>query len=407
MATAKIIRYISKKPDDGRNPILLQIIAERKVKKMSLGNDFFCLGDQWDATKREFTRKFPNYKERNKTIKSLEVRAVSIIDDFLRTGKPFTFKSFEDIFRGSDKKAANVFDFFDELIKEMNEKGKIGNRNAYSNTKRSLKKFVPNTKLVFSDIDYKFLTRFENQLLTTGCGESGVRFYMRTIKAVINTAIRRDCLSKELYPFKNQLNSDGYNFSHLKSTAQPRALSKADLDKIKNFSTSEEPHLNFAYKMFMFSYYSRGMNFLDMAELRKKDIYNNRINYNRSKTGKQFSINLGEPLKMIINEFYTEGSDFVFPILKNTHKTPQQMKDRINKMQNKVNQQLKEIAKILNIDVILTFYVARHSYATTLQRGNADVAKISEAMGHNDSSTTKAYLKRFENSEIDELDSLL
>jgi integrase/recombinase XerD len=407
MATAKIIRYISKKPDEGRNPILLQIIAERKIKKISLGNDFFCLGDQWDANKREFTRNFPNCKERNKTIKNLEVRAVGIIDDFLRTGKPFTFKAFEDTFRGSIKNAPNVYDLFDELIGEMKEKGKIGNANVYTDTKRVLKKFEPSPKLMLPDIDYKFLTRFENHLLTTGCTDGGVIVYMRTIRAAINESIRREYLSKELYPFKNQFSNGGYTFSHLQSTAQPRALSEMDLNKIKAFSTAEQPHLNFAYKLFMFSFYSRGMNFYDIAELKRKDIYNGRINYNRSKTGKFFTINVSEPLKMIVDEFYTEGSDFVFPILSDFHKTPQQMKDRINKVQKKVNQNLKEICKILGIDVALTFYVARHSYATKLKRGNADIAKISEAMGHRDINITNAYLKGFENSEIDELDNLL
>jgi integrase/recombinase XerD len=72
-----------------------------------------------------------------------------------------------------------------------------------------------------------------------------------------------------------------------------------------------------------------------------------------------------------------------------------------------VNDGLKEIAMILDIEAELTTYVARHSFATTLKRQSVDIAKISQSLGHAEVLTTKAYLKQFEDGEMDELDALL
>ena len=72
-----------------------------------------------------------------------------------------------------------------------------------------------------------------------------------------------------------------------------------------------------------------------------------------------------------------------------------------------MNGDLKEIGVLLKLEIKLTSYVARHTYATTLKRKNANIGYISQAMGHADVQTTKVYLENFENDEIDKLDELL
>ena len=72
-----------------------------------------------------------------------------------------------------------------------------------------------------------------------------------------------------------------------------------------------------------------------------------------------------------------------------------------------MNGDLKEIGVLLKLEIKLTSYVARHTYATTLKRKNANIGYISQAMGHADVQTTKVYLENFENEEIDKLDELL
>ena len=407
MVTVKILRYKQKVLKDGASPIILEAIFQRKVKRISLGGEYKCFGDQWNESQRRFNKNFEGYKEKNKVLQTIEARASQIIDDIIKSGKSFTFQIFEEQFRGNNKKAPFFYAFFEERINEMKAQNQLANAQNYDSLKRVLKQFEPKTNLLFPDIDYRFLTRYEGFLRERGNNNGGIINHMKTLRALINEAMRRGYLSKEMYPFKNPFNNDGYSFSHIKPDAKPRALSLIDLEKIKTFPVDEYPDLNFAYKIFIFTYYARGININDIAKLKKTDIYNGRIVYTRTKTNKPLSIQMSEPLKAIVDEFQTSKSIYIFPILTDFHQTQQQINDRIHKEMKKVNLGLKKIAEILEIEVNLTTYVARHTYATTLKRNGGDISKISEALGHSEINTTKAYLKQFGDTEIDELDNLL
>lgn len=63
---------------------------------------------------------------------------------------------------------------------------------------------------------------------------------------------------------------------------------------------------------------------------------------------------------------------------------------------------MKLIGKELKIEMGLTSYVARHSFATVLKNSGVNIALISEALGHSELSTTQIYLDSFENSQFDE-----
>ena len=70
------------------------------------------------------------------------------------------------------------------------------------------------------------------------------------------------------------------------------------------------------------------------------------------------------------------------------------------------NKRLKKIGKSIGIEGIST-YTARHSYATVLKRSGANIAYISESLGHNDLKTTENYLASFEREEREKNASFL
>ena len=59
------------------------------------------------------------------------------------------------------------------------------------------------------------------------------------------------------------------------------------------------------------------------------------------------------------------------------------------------------MGKELKININLTTYVARHTFATVLKRSGVDIGIISESLGHSDLKTTQIYLDSFENTQID------
>jgi len=404
--TVKITRRKNNTLSDGTASVILQVIHERKVKKITLPETFKCTPEEWNEDKREFTRKFESYKESNIQLRAIEARANEIINEQFKLGKAITFNSFEEKFRGLKKKIPTLYTFFDERINEMKAKNELSNAEIYKTTERVLLKFEPNKNLNFNEVNYIFLTRFEAFLKERG-NKGSINNYMRTIRALFNEAMKREFIESENFPFKTDFNNKGYSFSHIKSDAKPRALNENDLEKIKNFPISDYPRLNLGYKIFMFSYYARGININDIAKLKPENFYNGRIEYTRTKTKGKFTVNLSENLNKIIEEFKSESQIYIFPILNDFHKTPQQVKYRISKVTKQINEKLKELQKILNIEIPMTTYVARHTFATTLKRKGGDIAKISESLGHRNINTTTAYLKKFENNEIDKLDELL
>ncbi len=161
----------------------------------------------------------------------------------------------------------------------------------------------------------------------------------------------------------------------------------------------------------MFSYLCQGINFGDMAILEwGKNIKVDRIEYQRKKTintlkvPKVISIKITDEINLILSLFKKSDKNqkgYIFPII-DKELGGKQLRDYILDKNKEHNTNLKEIGKKLEIDLNLTSYVARHSYATVLKRSNVPTAVISESLGHSSESVTQNYLDSFDNSVIDD-----
>ena len=153
----------------------------------------------------------------------------------------------------------------------------------------------------------------------------------------------------------------------------------------------------------MFSYLCGGINFTDIANLTKANIVNGRLEYIRQKTHKLIKIGIPDEAMRIIKKYEMESTGYLFPILNNkVHKTALQKQNRIHKMRGKVNYNLKVLGKRLGIEISVTTYVARHSFASVLKKSGVNIAIISEALGHSDLATTQIYLDNFDNEQMDD-----
>ena len=71
------------------------------------------------------------------------------------------------------------------------------------------------------------------------------------------------------------------------------------------------------------------------------------------------------------------------------------------------NKSLKKIGIKCGIEIPLTSYVARHTYATLAKYKGIPTAIISEALGHSSEETTQIYLDSFENEVLDKYHQLI
>jgi Site-specific recombinase XerD len=394
----------SKPLSDGQYLVYLRITKNRKKKEISIG----LKGFKEHFVSEQFIKPHPNFKIENGFIIKQKHEALSIIRNFQLNDEDFTLESFERKFRGVPETNDNFFDFTEEIIKEMEQSDRLGNARAYKEAKESLLKFInenhPGKTIVkFKELTPELLEKYEVYMRSRGNENGGMAFKMRQIRAIFNKAINRKIISQDIYPFKY------YKVSKLKAKPNKRALTVEDFKKMKDVNLSQFPHLMEAYNYFMFSFYTRGMNFVDMMYLKKSDIVNDRLYYTRAKTKGRFNIEIVDKAQEII-DFYkdkTHNTSYVFPILLSDDMTPKQIEYRKHKVLSRYNRKLGEIAKIAGVESHVTSYVARHSFATILKKKGTSTDLISELMGHSNVQITMTYLKDFDDEELDKANRTL
>lgn len=286
--------------------------------------------------------------------------------------------------------------FMDKRIAEKEKIGKCGTAKAFRSTQRSLKRFLDTRRVKFNDIDYAFVKDYENYLYGTGVVSNTVSFYLRNFRTIYNMAYDRGMEVSPNNPFRKV--KIRYN------KTVKRALKRDLLEKIVKLDLSGNTHLMEARDLFMFSFYTRGMSFVDIITLKHTDIVDNVIYYERNKTHQQMQVAVTEPLQRLI-EKYNVDDTYVLPFI-NRYEHLSFYK-RYQSAYGSIYRHLNTIADMLQINTPLTTYVARHSWATLAKEGGASVCAISEGLGHTTEKTTVIYLKEFDRSVVDDINERL
>ena len=396
-ATVNIICYKQKTLKNGEHPLMIRVCKGGKKKFKSLGLSVHP--DHWDFKTNRPKSKCPNRELILKTILEKEAEFQKEILELTSMQKEYTASSLIAS-KTNQTKAKTVEEFYNELIEYFLLADKLGTAGTYKYSLGSIIRFRGRGDMLFSDIDVSWLRRYEQWLRDSKCTEVTISFIFRTLRSAYNKAIAAKCASKSSYPFNE------YKVSKFDVSTQKRAIPKEAIKKVMAVDLSEEKfYIQFSRDIFIFSYLCGGINFTDIAGLKLANLTDNKLVYLRKKTKKKISVPLSDEALQIIQRYATgktKPTDYIFPILDAGHKTEVQRCNRVHKVLGKVNPALKKIAKLAGIDVNLTTYVARHSYATVLKNSGVNIALISETLGHSDISTTQIYLDSFENSQIDE-----
>lgn len=148
----------------------------------------------------------------------------------------------------------------------------------------------------------------------------------------------------------------------------------------------------------------RGMSFIDMAFLKKTDLKNGHVTYRRRKTGQQLTIKWTKEMQQILDKYPENTSDYLLPII-SKRGTDERCAYR-NKGYN-INHNLKKVARMAGVEIPLTLYVARHSWASAAKTHGIPISVISEGLGHDSEATTQIYLAGLDTSIIDRANSLI
>ena len=293
-----------------------------------------------------------------------------------------------------------IEDGFKAEIERLESLGKINSATKHKYALQVLDGYKPTT-MALEAIDLDYLKGLELYLRQRGNKDNSIATRFAIFKAIYNKAVKEGKVAVKQNPFSI------YQVGSLWAKTRKRAIDKDDIQRLIDLEITEghtTEYRRLAKDLFLFSYFTAGMNFGDIARLRYKDIVKGRVNYSRHKTQKLLSFQLVPMALQILEKYGTagHGEDYIFPILnRHEHTSPQQIFNRLHKVLRKVNRELKVLGEMIGLGMPLTTYVARHTYATVLKRSGVSVALISESLGHSDLSTTQIYLDSFENSQID------
>lgn len=397
MATVKV-KFRPSSVCKKEGTLFYQVTHNRVVKRISTCYKIFPSG--WD-NRFSSVITFTDNEVRARHLVTLrkciledQSRLKEIIRRFERSADTFTS---DDVVKAYKVPLVDGFlSFGRNLIVQLEQIGKERTAETYRATLNSFERFMGSRgDILIEGVDSAFMVEYETFLKSTGVCPNSSSYYMRNLRAIYNRAVDKG-LTVQRSPFKHV-------YTGIDKTMK-RAVSMTVIRQIRDLELGFSSSMEYARDIFMFSFYTRGMSFIDIAFLKKKDIQNGILSYRRHKTNQQLFIKWEKPMQEIVNKYNTVDTPYLLPIIKDIGKN--ERRQYINAA-HLINRKLKMIGELLNLNVTLTTYVARHAWASIARSKNISISVISEAMGHDSENTTKIYLASLDTSAVDNANNLI
>ena len=371
MATVKI-KFRASSVAGKEGTLYYHIIHQRKLRWIS--TDYHVYPEEWNARKSSVIVSNSNNRQAHLQLIQSQIdwemkQMQCIIHDKEMDGVSYSVDDLANEIQQLPT-SQSVFMFFRQQIAKKEQMQCVGTKNNYTN----------------------MMEMYQAWLWNRGVGQNTVSFYLRTLRTLHHKAVE----AGQATP--NDI------FAHVQTTnvrTAKRAISVKDIRKIEKLDLPRGSSLDKARDMFLFSFYLRGMAFVDMAFLKKSDLKCGLVSYNRRKTHQNLNIEWIKPMQAIIDKYaeQTKDSPYMLPILTGKETSPY---TQYRKVEYNTNYNLKKIGKMIGLKIPLTTYVARHTWASIALHMNIPIATISEGMGHNSYKTTQIYLESIDVATINE-----
>jgi integrase/recombinase XerD len=397
----KAILWKHKEAANGEHEIRIRITIYKEVVYLNTG--FTSSENNWDQKNDCPKSTHPKFKVIIKKIGELTDAIDFEVKLLLKNGiDTFSLSDLKNKVKAPIKKNSKIkiLELYESVIGELESEERIGYSKVFISSRDNLKKFLRNVDLPFIGFSKKEFENYEQFLLKNVKQESSISVYIRTFTRLWNIAIERGHCPKEHHPSKY------FKFKpYRRFKTKKRAVSSDVIKAIEGLPFDKTSRLYRSRQYFLFSYFARGMNFIDLAKLRyKENFLGNELNYIRSKNKRRYQFQLHSKALAIVEVFlsYHQQSDagFLFPILHSIHNTAKKIDDRIDSALKDLNEDLKQMGQMIGVEKHLTSYVARHSFATNLRQKNVGISIIQEALGHETELQTSTYLEDIDDSII-------
>ncbi len=389
MASVKV-KFRPSTVNGKESTIYYQVIHKRVIRQIK--TDYRILADEWNDKNGTVIIASDSRKSVICSIKKRINQDVKLLNTVIRrldeSGKEFTANDIVVGFHESVNEQS-FSQFIEDVIIQLKRLNRERTAETYTATLNSFMRFRKGNDILLDEISSDLMMEYEAYLKAQGVTMNTVSFYMRILRAVYNRAVEKG-LTGQRNPFRHV-------YTGIDKTVK-RAIPLKAIKRIKELDLSLKPNLDFARDMFLFCFYTRGMSFIDMAYLRKKDLQNGILSYRRRKTGQQLFIRWEKCMQEILDKYPVNGTEHLLPII--TEPEEDYRKQYSNEL-HRVNHLLKKIGRLLELPIPLTMYVGRHSWASIAKSRNVPVSVISEGMGHDSENTTQIYLASLDTSVVD------
>lgn len=391
MATVKVKFRASSKPGK-EGTLFFQVIHGRVTRQIATGYKIF--EREWDAAGSEIILADNEPLRHDYLLSVKEALAAEssklkgIIARLDKTGDNYSVEKIVEL-ANAPKSDDGFIAFAQRLTGQLKQIGKKRTADTYTTVLNSFKRFRKEQDLPLDDVDSALVMEYETWLKENGICKNTVSFYMRNLRAIYNRAAA-DGLVRQTRPFARI-------YTGVARTAK-RAITADDVRRLMALPLPPQSAAAFARDIFLFSFYTCGMSFVDIAHLKRSDIRGRYLCYRRQKTGQAIRVRWQPCMQQLVKKYRRPGSPYLFPIITGPeHDATRQCQNALHL----VNRQLRILGELLALPVRLTSYVARHSWASIAKSSNVPLAAISEAMGHTSERTTRIYLAILVNTAAD------
>lgn len=275
--------------------------------------------------------------------------------------------------------------YFEEVITRKTK----GTATTYQHTLGRIRAFDPRADdLRFEDINKAWLEHFGIWLQEQGNSINTISIHYRNMRAVFNDAIDNELT--QAYPFRRFKIKTVKTAKRSLSVEELRQLFSAKVDE------TEEQYLD----MFKLIFFLIGINMIDLVHL-KELTKDGRIEFNRSKTKRHYSIKVEPEALAIINKY--RGKNYLIGVL-DRYQNHEDFRKRTNKALQRLGgtTQVKQGTKTYRpLFPSLTTYWARHTWATIAASLDIPKETIAQALGHGGNTITDIYID-FDRRKVDE-----
>lgn len=294
-------------------------------------------------------------------------------------------------------KKNDFISFMYSVIDELEAGNYHGTAHVYKSSLSIFLKFLQKKSFDFKKITPDLLKCFEDYMRKRQHSWNTISTYLRTIRATYNRAVDRS-----LAPYVPRLFKHVYTGTR---ADKKRALDVKDMSFVfQTLKTQKMPEvLRRSQGLFVLMFMLRGLPFVDLVYLQKKDLNGNVLTYRRRKTGRLLTVIIPQEAMLIMSEYMDKNTDspYLFSFLKGEENSEQAYQVYQLALRN-FNHQLSLLSQELQLGCNLSSYTARHTWATLAYYCNIHPGVISEAMGHSSIAVTETYLKPFSQNRIKE-----